>query len=285
MTNEIIKKLVLFLVLIPGFIDTACCQEKRDSLQKDSVTQVHVNKDFGVKDTMLVQEPLYRLNRAFLVSFVTDGKYLMNRPFHWKRKDWARLSIAAAVTGGVLASDWELRNVFRHNQTSFNSKASSIVEPFGNFYGLYIFPAMYVVGVLTKQRKIESVGLGGAKSLLISTIVYTVAKKVVRRRRPDEASSSFDFALPFTKKGYTSSPSGHSNTIFTVATALALEYRNIKWLPPVLYMLAGLTAVSRIYQNRHWSSDILVGSLLGHFVTRAVWRNSNQKRTIRRLPV
>jgi membrane-associated phospholipid phosphatase len=68
-----------------------------------------------------------------------------------------------------------------------------------------------------------------------------------------------------------------------VATALALEYRETKWVPVVAYTIATLTALSRVYQNRHWTSDIVLGSALGHFVTKAVWKNNNKKQPPKQL--
>ncbi len=167
-----------------------------------------------------------------------------------------------------------------HNRSNVVESIAKTVEPFGNTYGVYLFPTMYAVGVLTKQPKLESAGLTGGKALVISTLLYTASKKMIRRNRPDATTSSFDYAIPFTKRGYTSSPSGHSNTIFTAATILALEFKEHKWVAPLVYTIAATTAASRIYHNRHWASDVVLGSITGHFVSKAVWKASQKKKKI-----
>jgi membrane-associated phospholipid phosphatase len=219
----------------------------------------------------------YKLNKDYFKSFIPALGYTLSRPAHWDKKDWTRFSLLAAGTGAMLLADWEIRNIAQHNKSNVAESFARTVEPFGNTYGLYLFPAMYVVGAITRQPKIESAGLTGAKALAISTVIYTASKKLIRRNRPDAAISSWDYAAPFAKQRYTSSPSGHSNTIFTAATMLALEFKDQKWVGPLAYTIATATAVSRIYHNRHWASDVVLGSLMGHFVTKAVWKASQKK--------
>jgi len=262
--------LLLFLAAPLPFLN-AQISSSNDSLtfEKEEIGADSIYKEQGTVP--------YRLNLDYIKSFWPSLKYTVSRPAHWDKKDITRLSLFAAGAGTLLLSDWEIRNAMLHNRNKFNEKVAGAVEPFGNTYGVYIFPAMYLAGVAFKSPKLESTGLVGAKSLAISTIIYTASKKLIRRNRPDAATSSWDYAPPFTKAGYTSSPSGHSNTIFTVATVLALEFRETKWVPPLVYSIATATAVSRLYHNRHWSSDIFLGSLMGHYVTKAVWNASQPK--------
>jgi membrane-associated phospholipid phosphatase len=67
-------------------------------------------------------------------------------------------------------------------------------------------------------------------------------------------------------------------TVTSVATALAEAYgKDHPWVPWVTYSIAGLTGVTRMYQNRHWSSDIWIGASLGYFVTKGVFKNHRQQ--------
>jgi len=246
-------------------------------VHKDSAQFIHV------KDTTYLTRKLYKLNKSYIIGYWTDLKHVVSRPAHWNGNDWGKFSIFLGVTAATMAADWEIRHMVLANQGSIATETAKTVEPFGNFYGVYLFPVMYVAGLATKEKRMQSVALGGVKSLAISTLIYATSKLIIRRGRPDKSESSWDYGLPFTHKSFTSSPSGHSNTIFTVATALALEYRETKWVPIVAYAIAGLTATSRIYQNRHWASDVVLGSALGHFVTKAVWKNNNKKQPPKQL--
>jgi membrane-associated phospholipid phosphatase len=230
----------------------------------------------GAVDSVVL--PPYKLNRAYVKDSWQALKYTAGRPLKWKGKDWAKFGLIIGSTGGLMAMDWEIRHRAKQIHSPFASSVANTVEPLGNFYGLYVFPAVYVAGELLHHPEVASIGLRGAQSLAISTVIYTAAKKVIRRRRPDEAASPFDYRIPFAGKRYTSSPSGHSNTIFTVATVLATEFHEHRWVPWTAYSVATLTALSRVYHNRHWSSDIFLGSLLGHYVTKAVYHHHREKK-------
>ncbi len=266
------SQLLIIFCVFSGLAATA----QIDSSFADS-THCPGKDSVGLKEHSPDTTQYYKLNRDYIESFVPALTYTVSRPAHWNRKDWTKFSLLAAGTGAVMLADWEIRNLAQHNRTNVAESIANAIEPFGNTYGLYLFPAMYTIGAITKQPKIESVGLTGTKALAISTVMYTAAKKLIRRNRPDVANSSWDYAIPFAKKRYTSSPSGHSNTIFTAATILALEFPEHKWLGAVAYTVATATAVTRIYHNRHWASDVVIGSLMGHFVTKAVWKASQKK--------
>ena len=134
-----------------------------------------------------------------------------------------------------------------------------------------------VGSIITKNRRLEHNTLMITKSLVISTVFYTATKAVLRRERPDKTDNSHKFTTPFRKNDFTSFPSGHANTAFSVATGFAMQYRHLKWVPWVAYSLAGLTSLSRIYQDRHWASDVIIGSAIGHYVTKTVIRAENRK--------
>lgn len=98
----------------------------------------------------------------------------------------------------------------------------------------------------------------GGISLRLATTYASVAALtlsgkylLVHRDRPDgSASNSF--------------PSGHTATAFAGAEVLRLEYRQSSPLPAILgYTAATLTGALRIYNNRHWLSDVLAGAGIG----------------------
>ena len=60
----------------------------------------------------------------------------------------------------------------------------------------------------------------------------------------------------------TSLPSGHTSTAFTAATILSNRIDNM-YASVALYSLASLTALQRIYVDRHWFSDTILGAALG----------------------
>lgn len=76
-------------------------------------------------------------------------------------------------------------------------------------------------------------------------------KYSVRRLRPDNTSRN-------------SFPSGHTATAFMTATMLHKEYGwRSPWISGGGYIIAAVTGVSRMLNNRHWMSDVLVGGAIG----------------------
>jgi len=222
----------------------------------------------------------YRINGVYLGSIWQDLKYTVSRPAHWEKRDYIRLGVVTGVTGILLAGDYGVKQFFVHHQSNFMTSVTDQIEPFGNAYSPYLVAGMYVAGVITHDRNLEHGGLMAAKSLIISTAIYATIKSIVRRGRPTYYDSPFNFDPPFSKdkqKQHTSFPSGHSLTVMTVATAMAELYgKDHPWVPWVAYGLAGLTGATRLYENRHWSSDVWIGMALGHFVTKSIFRHHRE---------
>jgi membrane-associated phospholipid phosphatase len=134
--------------------------------------------------------------------------------------------------------------------------------------------SMYVVGRVAKNHKLASLGLHGTEALVIGEATAVVLKGLVGRQRPyvqprDPASYQL---LRGVRMGnpYRSFPSGHSVSAFAAAAAVTAETsRNAPsstWIvAPIMYGGAALVGISRMYNNQHWASDVLVGAGIGTF--------------------
>ena len=99
-------------------------------------------------------------------------------------------------------------------------------------------------------------------------------KVLIGRQRPDvepRNSHSFKFLRGYSRGDeYQSFPSGHSLAAFAAAAAVSSEtsswWPNTKFIiGPAIFGGAAITAMSRMYDNRHWASDVIVGAGLGTF--------------------
>jgi membrane-associated phospholipid phosphatase len=119
--------------------------------------------------------------------------------------------------------------------------------------------AIITTGLLAGDGRIARAGGRLAASVLLSTAAFEALKLVSGRARPDAGEGAWQFS-PFSGKG--SLPSGHSTVAFALATSLSHEVHN-----PVatvaLYVAAAGTAWSRVYDRRHWASDVVLGAALG----------------------
>jgi len=55
-----------------------------------------------------------------------------------------------------------------------------------------------------------------------------------------------------------------------VSTILALQIDKT-WATVGLYALALTTPLSRVYDDQHWLSDVVMGSVLGYYSARTIW--------------
>lgn len=223
----------------------------------------------------------YRINKAYLKSYWTEFKGVATAPAHWGRKDWTTFAVVTGSAGVMmLVGDKPVQEFLQRNRYEAINSASKVFYPLGNRLPPALITGMYIAGVVTKNRKLEHLSLSVAKSLALSTAFYVATKATIRRMRPDRTDNPRKFAAPFTQETYTGFPSGHSNTAFAVATAFAMEYKDKKWVSWVAYSLASLTALDRMYQNRHWTSDVIIGASIGHFVTKKVYQLQNKRRSL-----
>ncbi len=254
------------------------------ALQKaapDSVVTPKVDAGSGT-DSLTGKDSLiqYQLNGTFLKSIFSDAAYVVSRPAHWQGKDFRNLGIVLGTTGALLLADKEIKDIFQHNQHRFPGKVATIVEPFGNRYSPYIMAGMFVVGAAIQDRELKNAALLTFKSYAISTSLYLLSKSMIRRNRPAYTDNNFDFKAPFSSDPkHTSFPSGHTLTVTTLATAVSEAFgKDHPWVPWAAYSIAGLTGLSRVYHNRHWSSDVWIGAALGYFITRSVFKNNRVKK-------
>jgi membrane-associated phospholipid phosphatase len=243
-----------------------------------------------IKDSLPGQadSPYYKLNKSYLASYFSALKYTATQPMHFSKKDRKRLAIIAGSTAILMAGDYEIKQFVQRNRQPFTNEVAALIEPTGTYYPVFLMAGMYVTSKLTKNKKLEHASLAAGKALTITALFYASTKAVVRRQRPAFTNNSFSYKAPFTGgRQFTSFPSGHTSAAFSVATALALEYKHSKWVPAISYTLAGLTGLSRIYQNRHWASDVLVGAAMSHFITKGIYyfEQRQQQKKIKSVPL
>ena len=152
--------------------------------------------------------------------------------------------------------------------------AAAFVETVTDPGSFIIGGGLYVYGRVRKNEKAADLGFHGTEALLLGVQLGYVMKGVVGRARPhvDIANpGDYGFFRGFTKGDhYQSFPSGHTIAAFAAASAVTSETK--RWWPrsvwvigPVMYAGAATVGWSRMFENRHWASDVLTGAAIGTF--------------------
>lgn len=223
-------------------------------------------------------------------SYWTDGKALASKPFQWKGKNWGTFAAISAGVGGAMLVDRQVHDFSqRHQNISLNFISKNILEPWGS--GIYSIPLLVglgMEGIITNNSRNAAIALSGAKAFVFSGLITQVLKYSFHRVRPYQTDAAwkadgspvdpFQFYGPFSKKAwqnnYTSFPSGHTTAAFAVATVLAESFKQYKALPFILYGYAGAVGLSRIYDDKHWLSDVVLGAAIGYTVGKFVTKRN-----------
>lgn len=79
-------------------------------------------------------------------------------------------------------------------------------------------------------------------------------------------------------EGFTSFPSGHTLSAFSVFSLLAF-YTKKKWMTTLLFLMAAiLVGISRVYLLQHFVEDIMMGAFLGVFLAFLIYYFANYYR-------
>lgn len=151
--------------------------------------------------------------------------------------------------------------------------AATGVRVMGSPGGLALSSTVYLVGRLSGDREVSAMGLHTAESILLAEFITNGIKHVAGRARPSQDpddASDFTFLGGFQDDEHRSFPSGHSTAAFAFAAAASTELGE-RWpqhrmvVGTVLFSGATLVGLSRMYNNRHWASDVAMGAAVGSF--------------------
>jgi membrane-associated phospholipid phosphatase len=204
-------------------------------------------------------------------NFVNSIAEALSSPFKWKTNDLYYAGGFLVFSAGTFLLDEEMRKVFLNNRNKVFDK----LEPIGYAYGspLYTIPGsilFYLTGTITDNNWIRDTGLMLTETLFVVGIIQIPTRIIFGRSRPytENGNASFKF-LKGLGQDRASFISGHAAIAFGISNILSHQIDNP--LATIgLYGLASLTPLSRLYADKHWFSDIFIGTALGIFVSNAI---------------
>ncbi len=128
----------------------------------------------------------------------------------------------------------------------FRTTADNYLQfvPIGAMFGLKM------AGVKSKSDFFNQAIITAKSELLVTAIVFSM-KHFIHDMRPDGSADN-------------TMPSGHTAQAFASATLLDMEYRDTSpWISLGGYLCATATGFFRVANNRHWTSDVLIGAGIG----------------------
>ncbi len=177
---------------------------------------------------------------------------------------------AGLITYGFIAlGNRGLKKINNNTKLEIREDYPTFISKLDNYF--QYAPALAVYGL-------NALGIKGKNNFRDRTMIYALStaissaivlplKKITKIQRPDGSA-------------FNSFPSGHTTTAFAAAEFLRMEYKDVSpWYGIAGYAVAATTGVLRLYNNKHWVSDVVAGAGFGILSTKlAYWIYPSLKR-------
>lgn len=169
---------------------------------------------------------------------------------------------AGLITYGFVALKSDMLQSVNHNtKTEIRRDYPEFKTKVDNYLKSAPMVAVYALnlaGIHGKHNFRDRTLILGISALLMTSSVG-VLKNSTHILRPDGST-------------YNSFPSGHTATAFMGAEFMRQEYKDVSpWYGVAGYAVATTTGICRLYNNRHWVSDVVTGAGIGILSTKAAY--------------
>lgn len=285
------KRFLIVLIMALGFCKAGLAQVPADTVihKLDSLAKKSDSAGYQINNiNPAAYNDVTKLSgRDYFILLGSNIKQGFTKPFHMTRRDWGNAGKFALVAGATALMEEGIQKeaLSLRNKSAAVRNTGKWVSRFGGAYEIYSLAAFGAYGVVFKSEKVKTTTLLATQAYITAGLVEAVLKTVSGRTRPNYygpyAEAEPTFKGPFAnvsrsfdgKRSNSSFPSGHTTLAFAAATVFAKEYKNKPIVPIIAYTSATLIGLSRITENRHWATDVLVGAALGNLVGRQVVNN------------
>lgn len=212
----------------------------------------------------------------FITSMLKDQGKLWTSPLRVGKEDiifWVPVIAATAVS---VVYDEEIYSSIKNFQNNHGwvSDISPVITQAGDDpFVIGTGALFFLTGVLSHNKKAKQTGLIALQTWFHTGFIVQVGKFIFGRQRPSyENGVDRWYGFPETLKRlkgepaskYDAFPSGHTIEAFGLATVIAEQYKDIKIIPVISYTIAAGAGLSRITEDTHWLSDVVLGAAMGY---------------------
>jgi hypothetical protein len=199
------------------------------------------------------------------IRFLKDQEDLWTSPAHLTWADADLLVPIGAVTGVMLATDTDTSKHLSNSPSRLHDSLKFSNYGLGTM--LAIGGGMYAWGQFTRDEHKKETGFLASEAALNAYVVTTTLGYALGRNRPlDQPLYQGDFF-----HGSNSMPSDHAALSWAIASVVAHEYPG-KLTSILVYGLASAISSARITSKQHFSSDVLIGSLVGWYAGKQAYQ-------------
>ncbi len=184
--------------------------------------------------------------------------------------------LGTIATAGAVGLTYVYDNKIREKVQGLKGKTLDKATDAGNILGspflhIGLAAAVYGGGIIAGSPKYKELGEILGESVLLADATSFVLKEAIGRGRPFAADDRGSFRPFHFKNDYDSMPSMHTASSFAMASVLSAASESI-FAKFAYYAAATFVGFSRMYQDKHWASDIVLGAAVGELCGRVVMR-------------
>lgn len=194
----------------------------------------------------------------------SDAALYATAPARWDAGDWGMAAGAVGLTALLVPlADRPVREWMQDHQTPAASRTADFVRQAGNgWWTVPLLGGLWGTGWALESPREQRVAREATEAFAFSAVISQALKYSAGRTRPFAGGDPWDWGTSRGNKGK-SFVSGHAQAAWSVLTVIGLEYRDVPAVAPLAFGLAGACSISRLYDGKHWTSDVAAGSLLG----------------------
>jgi hypothetical protein len=194
-------------------------------------------------------------------QIVLVGDTLINQSQATNKKSvYKQLIVPAALVGFGslgLASNG-IRSVNKSVRTVMNGDGGTTIDDYTRYAPMLSVYALNLAGIEGKHNFRDRTAIMLTSNLIMLGATMSL-KKIAGVERPDGSTDN-------------SFPSGHTAIAFAGAEFMYQEYKDVNvWYGVAGYIVAAGTGLCRIYNDRHWLTDVAAGAGIGILSTKVAY--------------
>jgi membrane-associated phospholipid phosphatase len=197
-----------------------------------------------------------------------DQKNFFLTPFQLSKQEWRWIVPLTFVGASLLASDTAIESHVPTNPTTVSRAVSASNAGLAVFVGTGA--GMFAWGQLAHNYDERETGLLAGEAAIDAYLDATIFKYATGRSRPFTSDGRGRFF-----QGGDSFPSEHAAISWAIASVIAHEYPG-PVTQGLVYGLAGGVSIARFAGQKHFATDVIVGSALGWYTGRQVFRSHSR---------
>ncbi|MBW4056856.1 MAG: phosphatase PAP2 family protein [Proteobacteria bacterium] len=228
----------------------------------------------------LADENIFNSSKAFkeqVVRLGDEALEVVKTPLDTEGHGLVGTLAVAGAVGLTYVFDNDIRTKLQANKSKGMDKATDI----GNFVGdpflhLGIAAAVYGGGIFADSPRWKETGEMLGEAAILADATTFVLKESIGRARPFVNGDKGNFRPGQFKSDYDSLPSMHTSSSFAMASVMAATSENMA-TKVLSYSAATFVGFSRIYQDKHWASDVVLSAAIGELCGRVVMATHDNK--------